>query len=465
MSAKKSTNTLQRFRLLTDAMFLADLRIDGYFSESKFLNKSKREIVPPDRSSNGDTNASASSRGSGARESPTQKVTKAETVTCNKEVMTNPAKKSKASSIIWDIEVGKSLSRDDSAMPITPTKRGSVVVDTGRHAWAKDFCEKDAEKKGRSHEAPASIGPSQSASQGEIVSPAKPAPEKGTRSKYFQTREPSTLKVQDKATTEPLVSLCSFNESSIGMVQVPTIGDHAENTTCLDDIFMQNGSHDRESEFIQNELEYGEHTGADLFLLEARDHDLHIGENHLNYDEDDVLGDFAIFEEYQDLQNDDGQHVVYDEALLVDQNHSKEARKQISDEYVSFPDEFELNGYSLEGDAYCDYFNDAVGQGDLEMKESYDYSLGEKMLAEDDCTYDNEEPVDSCHQALGSVGRTDDDSSEELDEFQTNRFSQGRALLLGCSTQLEGRATPSFRASAEVDVVKHLRDHWLPQKL
>ena len=462
MSAKKGTNTLQRFRLLTDAMFLADLRIDGYFSESKFLNKSKREIVPPDRSSNGDTNASASSRGSGARESPTPKVTKTETVTCdvpNKEAMTSPAKKSKASSIIWDIEVGKPLSRDDSSMPITPTKRGSVVVDTGHHAWAKVLCEKDAEKKGRSHEAPTSIGPSQSASQGEIISPAKPAPEKGTRSKYFQTREPSTPKVQDKATTEPLVSLCSFNESSIGMVQVPTIGDHAENTTCLDNIFMQNGSHDRESEYVQNELEYGEHTRADLFSLEARDHDLHIGENHLNYDEDDVLGDFAIFEEYQDLQNDDGQHVVYDEALLVDQN-KKEARKQISDEYASFPGEFELNGYSLEGDAYCDYFNDAVGEGDLEMKES---SLGVNMQAEDDCTYDNEEPVDSYNdQALGSVGRTDDDSSEEL---ETNRFSQGRALLLGCSTQLEGRATPSYRASAEVDVVKHLRDHWLPQKL
>ena len=447
-------------------MFLADLRIDGYFSESKFLNKSKREIVPPDRSSNGDTNASTSCRGSGTRESPkrTQKVTKAEIVTCDaSRAASSPAKKSKASSIIWDIEVGKSLSRDDSSMPITPTKRGSVVVDTGHHAWANVLCEKDAEKKGRPHEAPTSIGPSQSASQGEVVSSAMPAPEKGTRSKYFQTREPSTLNVQDKATTEPLVSLCSSNESSIGMVQVPPIDDHAENTTCLDNI-MQNGSHDGGSEFIQNELEYGEHIQADQFSLEARDHDLHIG--HLNYDEDDVLGDFAIFDEYQDLQNDNGQHVVYDEALFVDQN-SKEARKQISDEHASFPGQFELNGYSQEGDAYCDYFNDAVGQGDLEIKESCDYVLGEKMVVEHDCTYDNEEPVDSYHdQALGSVGRTDDDSSEEQDAFHTNRFSQGRALLLGCSTEsTQGRATPSYRASAEVDVVKHLRDHWLPQKL
>lgn len=433
-------------------MFFVDLRIDGYFSESKFLNKSKREIVPPDRSSNGDASTSASSRGSGARHSPkgTQKVTKAE---CDKEVMnSSPAKKPR--SIIWDIEVGKSLSRDDSSMPITPTKRDSVVVDTGHHAWAKVLCEKDTEEKDRSHEAPTSIGPSQSASQG---SPAKPALEKETRSKYFQTRKLSTLKAQDKTTTEPLVSLCSFNESSIGMVQVPSIDDYAENTTCLDNIPMQNGSHDKESEFIQNELEYIEHTRAEIFSLEARDHDLDIG--HLNYDEDDLMGDFAIFDEYQDLQNDDDQHVVYDEAL-VDQN-SKEARKQILDEYVSFPGEFELNGCSLQGDAYCDYFHDAVDQGDLEMKDS---SLGEKMLAENNCTYDNEEPVESYHdQALGSVGQTDDDSNEELDEFQTDRFSQGRALLLGCSTQ--GRATPSYRASAEVDVVKYLRDHWLPQKL
>ena len=456
-------------RLLTDgdAMLLADLQIDGYFSESKFLNKSKREIVPPDRSSIGDASASTSSRSSVAHElsKGRQKVTKAVTDACdvpNKEVMraTSSPAKSKASSIVWDIELGKSLCKDDGSMS---NKRSTVILNTSHHAWAKVLCEKDAEKTGPTvrsqddNEAPLSIGPSQSASQYMIVSPAMPTPEEGTCSKYFQTHEPSTLEVQDKVAMEPLVSLCSFNESSIGTVQAPVIGDHAENTKCLDNIFTQNGSHDREPEFMQNVLECDQHIQADVFSLETRDHDLHIGEKYMNYDEGDVLGDFAIFDEYQDLHDDDGQR-VYDKELVVDQN-GEEARNQILEEYASFPDAFEPDGYSLEGDAYCDCFNDAAGQEDIEMKEFCDYSRGENSL-QGGRTYDNDEPV---VLDPGLVSGTEDDSNEELDALQTNCFSQGRALLLGCSAQ--GRATPSYRASAEVDVVKHLRNHWLPQKL
>ncbi|KAF8351529.1 hypothetical protein F5887DRAFT_212977 [Amanita rubescens] len=450
-----------------------DLHMDGYFSESKFLNKSKREIVPPDRSSS-DEKMSTSSRGLEERESPkrAENVSKAERVP-NKKVIEATSSPARISSVVWDIELGKSLCKDDCSAPDTQKKQGSIVLNTSRHAWARVAREGDAEKKGATvpsrdgSEAPSTIGPSQSVSQRIVkVSPAKPIPDEETHSKYFQARTSPIPKVQEKATTEPLASLCSFNESSIDIVQVPMIEDLAEDTMCLGNVLEQNGDCDTMPEFMQKEFEINEYIPADP-SLEVGDQDVHFEEKSLSYAEDDNQRDLAIFNDgYQDLQIDDDFFLQpgYDEALHIDRA-SEEVRKQISDEYASFPDEFELDGCLQEGDTFHDYFNDAAGRGNLEMEEICDYSQNGNM-PENDCIYDDEQSVNLDHdQAFESVNGTDDDSNEELEELQTDRFSQGRALLFGRSGQGKQRATSSHLTSAEVDVVKRLRDHWLPQKL
>ncbi len=464
---------VRRLAYLTDATLLADLHMDGYFSESKFLNKSKREVVPPDRSSTSDSKASASSRGLGEKESPkrVEDVTKTKRVP-NKEVVEATSSPAKISSVVWDIELGKSLCKDDCSVPDTQKKQGSIVLNTSRHAWAEIVREGDAEKKGATvrsqdgSEAPSSIGPSQSVSQRKVkVSPAKPMPEKETRSKYFQARDSPTPKIRDKATAEPLASLCSFNESSIDIVQVPMIEDHAEDKMCVDNVLEHNGDCDRAPKFMQKEFEFNEYIPADL-SLEVRDQDVHFGDKSLPYAEDDNQGDLAIFDGYQDLQIDDDFFLEpgYDEALPIDRD-SEEVRMQVLDEYASFPDEFELDGCLQQGDALCDYFNDDAGQGHLEMEEFCEYSQNGNMPG-NDCKFDGEESVVLDHdQAFESVNGTDDDSNEELEDLQTDRFSQGRALLLGRSEQGKQRGTSSHLTSAEVDVVKRLRDHWLPQKL
>ena len=440
----------------------ADLHMDGYFSESKFLNKSKREIVPPDRSSTSDAKGSTS-RSSEETESPkrAKNVTKPERVP-NKEVVEATSSTEKRSSVVWDIELGKSLCKDDCSVPDTQKKQGSIVLNTSRHAWAKVANAGATVRSQDGSEAPSSISPSQSVSQRIAkVSHPKPMPEKETHSKYFQARNSPTPEVRDKATMEPLASLCSFNESSIDIVQVPMVEDHAEDTMRLDNALEQNGGCDRAPGFMQKEFEFNEYIPGDL-SLEVRDQDIDFEEKSLPYAQDDNQGDFAIFDGYQDLQIDDDfvlqPEYEYDEALPIGQE------KQIMDEYASFPDEFEFDGCVQQGDAFYDYSNDAVGQGNLEMEEFCDYSRNGNM-PENDCTYGEESVALDHDQALESVNETDDDSGEELEELQTDRFSQGRALLLGRSKRGKRRATSSYLTSAEVDVVKRLRDHWLPQKL
>ncbi|KAJ6539273.1 hypothetical protein B0H19DRAFT_1178144 [Mycena capillaripes] len=70
-------------------------------------------------------------------------------------------------------------------------------------------------------------------------------------------------------------------------------------------------------------------------------------------------------------------------------------------------------------------------------------------------------------QASAVAGDSNDIMSDCSDSVYTPRFAQGRALLLGLPLhESTGRiSAPPHFSSAEVDVVKALRGHWLPQRL
>ncbi|KAK2466156.1 hypothetical protein APHAL10511_001798 [Amanita phalloides] len=433
----------------------------GCFSESKFLNKSKREDGPPDRSSSGSSDTSVTSGGIVVRV-PSKRKKVMESVPSPSEVKSTASPK--APSIIRDIT-------HDNANPCSASvashKQGSVFLDTTRHVWANAMCKSDAEKKGtaiRSQEKCETIGPSQSASQCIIVPPEKLD---GNRSKYFLSRVQPTRQAQDM-TQELLVSLCSFQDESSDDVARMSMEDQIEKVILPENACTQNVqvsqplqrelaydevkpadvTHDSAQEFAQRELDYDEHMPIDPHLLQPDALDGDTSDRWVGYLPCSEFGDLENHEHHQDLHNDILDQNRSNDAFFIDEN-SDAAGEQMLEEDNTAPDDF--HEFTAEGDPCRGHFNNDG--------EFYDYCQAEGVP--------NEEPI-VLDRDSSSIGEADASSSEELNSFQVDQFYQGRAMLLGCTVHESGgqrRVASNYLASAEVDVVKRLRDHWHPRRL
>ncbi|KAF8627191.1 hypothetical protein AX15_004509 [Amanita polypyramis BW_CC] len=471
---------------------------DGYFSESKFLSNFKRGIAPSRKSCTEESGSCGSEAGKSPEEG--RRTAKIKIPSCDTSeiesiaLMLNPPKQSKAPSVVWDIELGKSLCNNDHSVSVSSVKQGSITLDISHRTWAKQLC--NVEQKtlcsptlnplpgivsgGGSDggKVSSSIAPSQSASQRMTTTHStKLAPEKENHSKYFQIRDPSpTQEVQAKVDSEPPPFIHS-NECHGEMNDVAMTEGQAENVLSLENDVTSNASHGPASGFVQKELGDVEHILAHLHALEPRyyyDFNAGVGHtDHLSYESYDVLETPETFAEQQGLGCEEETLSPYgcNDGLFAGEN-GEVARQQAVEVYAPVPGEFELCGYLIEDDPQYDYPDGADGQEDLEMEDFCGHSQGRDGSENCKSDFDGGSIIMNHDQSIESTSKVEAESiprtNDELDTPQTHRFSQGRALLLGCSIQEDGnrrRNNHPMLSPAEVDVVKRLRDHWLPQKL
>jgi hypothetical protein len=120
-----------------------------------------------------------------------------------------------------------------------------------------------------------------------------------------------------------------------------------------------------------------------------------------------------------------------------------------------------MAGFSL----YDKEIQDEDDLNDSEYASFYD-------LSDEDIQYDitARQDADSSSQPNGTVRSVEDEYNDDGGSaLLTQRFSQGRAILLGISAPgiatVEGFSRPVQTVShAEAAVAKALREHWLPQK-
>ena len=382
-----------------------------------------------------------------------------------------PSKHSRAPSVVWDIELDKSLCDDVPFTSIAPvSKLGSVVLDVTCQRWAKQL----NTERGRfdiveslpnnshsncNNELAASIGPSQSASQMNISL----AVQEEKRSKYFE-QAPRKHEAQAKLHEGPLDPCIPRSPSPPVQVEgaVPV------------EVLSPIQSPDVAGGYIQEEPQYAEQSLAggfsfgDLDSLDkgrescpaaATEH-----KSHLPYNAYDDIENFEPPGEYDCSREDDislpheYEGLFFEDDSDMDMDMDMDRERELEAEYTFCP------GFEL-----CDPRSDPDGiiQDELEMNEHCSYQQGEDEPNEV-CGFEDSISISSDHGVdSNSIGQTPSNSEEEE---QVHRFSQGRALLLGYSMHEvghPGKARPSFpRLSVlEADVAKSLRDHWHPQRL
>ncbi|KIL70126.1 hypothetical protein M378DRAFT_20616 [Amanita muscaria Koide BX008] len=457
----------------------------AYFSESMFLNKTKAVLEEEDESSCVTPSSGAAVKKSSKKKSK-KKVDDASSKVSDIKSAPTPSsspKKPSAASIVWDIELGKSLCSIDPPIFTAPAEKlGSVVLDVTRHSWAKLLDRRDTNQnktpivamsrpgtgsKGES-EALASIGPSQSASQiiTKITSPAKRGLQEAHRSKYFQA-EPTKpqYEIRAESTSPPSVpddvkhlpALEEYDQpaqetNAAADLQFPTeIPEVAPGLQQEPRCNCQVATEVTVSPFDILDQEQDCTLGA-----EDVDDPIWTGHEEINYF-DDPFGEHVNLE--------DGEIPVLEQDYFM--NDATGWELELESGYNFFQDCDFADDLTQDHDCLV---SNAIHE-DMEMDDCYDYVSIEGY--EDPGCSEAEEAIgfdqnEDC-ETTGS-GQCLSESSEREDTEQVHRFSQGRALLSGCSVQeiRHSSKTPAQYPRLfllEADVAKSLRDHWHPQRL